>query len=312
MKVFNAGAINDSLEYSGLVDDLHQAFAGNITVPKRQHYDIPGAEGNRETTLLMMPAWQDGQYIGVKLVTVAPENATIGLPSIQGQYLLFDAKDGQVCAMMDAPALTAKRTAAASALASRFLSRQDSQTLFMVGTGTLAPELIQAHASVRPIRRVLIWGRNKQNCQKVIDSLDSLDVQWQIVEEIEQGMAQADIISVATLSQTSLVSGKHLLAGQHLDLVGAYRPDMREADDDCLLRSKIFVDNRATATIETGDLKIPLEQGVINQEDVLGDLFDLCRNKAIFERAPEDITLFKSVGHALEDLAAAKRVFAND
>ncbi|GAA0354863.1 ornithine cyclodeaminase family protein [Bowmanella denitrificans] len=309
MKFIDAGQVADVLPFSSLIDALATGFSDPGIVPLRQHYDIANPQGGRETTLLMMPAWQAGKQIGVKLVTVAPDNAERGLPSIQGIYLLMDAATGSVLATMDAPALTAKRTAAASALASRFVSRPDSTHLLMVGTGTLAPQLIQAHMAVRPIKRVTIWGRDRHKAEIVADKLRGLPVQLDVATELQAAVSQADIISCATLSRTPLIQGAWLQPGQHLDLVGAYRPDMREADDDCIRRSRIVVDNYQGACKETGDLLIPIQNGLLNPSALAADLFELCGGAKVFQRQAQDITLFKSVGHALEDLVAAQLVY---
>ena len=309
MKFIDAGQVADALPFSLLIDALATGFANPGTVPLRQHYDIANPHGGRETTLLMMPAWQAGKQIGVKLVTVAPDNAQRDLPSIQGIYLLMDAVTGSVLATMDAPALTAKRTAAASALACRLLSRPDSRHLLMVGTGTLAPQLIQAHMAVRPIKRVTIWGRDRHKAEIVADKLRGLPVQLDVATELQAAVSQADIISCATLSRTPLIQGAWLQPGQHLDLVGAYRPDMREADDNSIHRSRIVVDNYQGACKETGDLLIPIQSGLLNPSALAADLFELCGGAKVFHRQVQDITLFKSVGHALEDLVAAQLVY---
>jgi len=309
MLTINAANVNEALSFPQLVDALQNDFASNVTVPPRLHFDMENPKANRETTLLMMPAWQSGDVAGIKLVTVAPENSQKGLPSIQGTYLLLDVDTGSMKAMMDAPSLTAKRTAAASALASRFLSRENSEVLLVVGTGTLAPQLIAAHCSVRPIKRVYVWGRSHEKAQHVCGQVAHLDIEVTPIESIAQGMAKADIISCATLSQEPLIFGKWLQEGQHLDMVGAYRPDMREMDDECLTRSRVFVDNFEGALRETGDIVIPLQNGVITRQDIEADLFGLCRSEFQMTRQVSDITLFKSVGHALEDLSAAKLVF---
>jgi len=308
MLTIDAATVSQALNFPELVDALASAFASDVTVPPRLHYDMENPKASRETTLLMMPAWQAGDVAGIKLVTVAPENSQKNLPSIQGTYLLLDVDTGSMKAMMDAPSLTAKRTAAASALASRFLSRPDSETLLVIGTGTLAPQLIAAHASVRPIKRVMVWGRSLEKAQAVCQEVSHLDINCQPIDDIAGHIGQADIISCATLSKEPLVFGDWLKPGQHLDMVGAYRPDMREMDDVCLTRGRLFVDNIPGATKETGDIAIPLANGVIGKDDIEADLFSLCRQKVEVLRAKEDITLFKSVGHALEDLAAAKLV----
>lgn len=308
MLTINAETVNRALAFPKLVNALEQSFASDITVPPRLHFDMANPKAERETTLLMMPAWQAGEVAGVKIVTVAPENGSKGLPSIQGSYLLMDIDTGSMMAMMDAPALTARRTAAASALASRFLSRENSETLLMIGTGTLSSKLIEAHASVRPIKKVYVWGRNKSKAEAICQQVTHLEVDVQAIDNIEGYIAQADIISCATLSKEPLVFGKQLQLGQHLDMVGSYRPDMREMDNDCLTGSRLFVDNFEGALRETGDMAIPLKQGVITKEQVEADLFSLSKQEFNMQRSDEDITVFKSVGHALEDLTAAKLV----
>jgi ornithine cyclodeaminase len=278
----------------------------------RQHFDIENPESERETTLLVMPSWQSGSDIGVKLVTVVPDSYKYDLPSIQGVYTLMDAVKGGVKAMIDAPSLTAKRTACASALASSLISKQDTSSMLMVGTGTLSPELIQAHCAVRPIKWVKVWGRSTEKAQAVIDKLLLLPsmagVEFEVVTDLDSAVSEVDLISCATMSQTPLIKGQLLKPGQHLDMVGAYRPDMRDADDDCIRRCKVFVDNYKGALKETGDIKIPIDSGVMVSEDIIADLFELCKGDVDYIRNDSEITLFKSVGHALEDLAAAQLV----
>jgi len=308
METISEVTVNRALSYPKLINGLERAFTENITVPPRLHFDIENPSASRETTLLMMPAWQAGDVAGVKLVTVAPDNYKHQLPSIQGTYLLFDVKTGTLKASMDAPSLTAKRTAAASALASRFLSRENSETLLVIGTGTLSPQLIEAHASVRPIKTVYVWGRSLAKSQSVCQKVRHLGLDCMAVEDLKEYALKADIISCATLSTEPLIFGEWLQKGQHLDMVGAYRPDMREMDDECLLRSQVFVDNFESALRETGDLAIPLQSNIILPEHIKADLFSMCSRDYVFKRKEEDITIFKSVGHALEDLTAAKIV----
>jgi len=308
MKQLDASQVQQALNFPTLIDALKQAFCSDITVPMRHHHDMDNPNASRETTLLLMPAWQSGDKAGVKMVTVAPDNAKIGLPSIQGIYLLMDLHTGTPEIMMDAPTLTTNRTAGASALAASFLARKDASHLFVVGTGALSPQLIRAHHAVCPITKVTVWGRSKDKAQAVIDQVSELGLDCAITDSIEAGVKQADIISVATLSQTPLIKGEWLSAGQHLDLVGAYRPDMREADDQVIRRCRIFVDSRPGATKETGDIRTPLETGVMTLEDINADLFQLCAGEHQGRSNDSEITLFKSVGHALEDLAAAKLV----
>ncbi|MFK7934009.1 MAG: ornithine cyclodeaminase family protein [Saprospiraceae bacterium] len=297
------------LSFPKLVNILETAFQKDINVPLRHHHQYSNPTMGVDSTLLLMPAWQTDAFLGLKIVTVSPNNSRLNLPSIQGIYLLFDAKSGSLLAQMDAKLLTVKRTAAASALAARFLSRADSKTLFMIGTGNLAPHLIAAHASIRPIERVLVWGRNSQKAQAVVEQFPDATFSIEVVENIETGIAEADIISCATLSEQPLVFGKWLKAGQHIDLVGSYLPHAREADDEVMRRATIFVDTLEGAIKESGDLVIPLRNGIIKMVDVKTDLFGLCRKEHRGRKTAEEITVFKSVGHGLEDLAAAEFVY---
>ncbi|WP_343561120.1 ornithine cyclodeaminase family protein [Kiloniella sp. b19] len=315
MQNLSAEQVEKALDYPSLIEALKQAFQSEITVPKRHHHDMPQPAGEkgeerRDSTLLLMPAWEAGEATGVKLVTISPHNGELDLPAIQGIYILFDGKTGIPRALVEAKTLTTKRTAAASALAASYLAREDSKKLLMVGTGALAPELIQAHAAVRPIKTVAIWGRSPDKARNLITELEQQfpALHFTVAEELEDAVSEADIISCATLSEVPLVHGDWLKPGQHLDLVGAYRPDMREADNQAILTSRVFVDTREGATHEGGDVAIPLKEGVIGEGHILGDLFSLCRGEIRGRESSTDITLFKSVGHALEDLTAAKLV----
>jgi ornithine cyclodeaminase len=224
-----------------------------------------------------MPAWDDGENLGVKVVNVSPNNSKYNLPTIQGSYLLFDLRTGTPKAIFDAKMLTNKRTAAASALASGYLSRKNARCLLMIGNGALAPELIKAHVSVRPITKVYLWGRNFEKSQSIAQQFSEIEVVP--VKDYIVHVEEADIISCATLSATPLIFGKYIKAGQHYDLVGAYKPDMREADDAFISSVSIHVDNYEGATTETGDLVIPLKEGTITRGQVLSELFELCQSE---------------------------------
>ena len=306
LKIIDNQLLEQYLPYSQLIDTLELAFQSDIQVPLRHHHTYKNPLAGVDSTLLLMPAWETGKYLGIKIVTVSPNNSHYNLPSIQGIYILFDAQTGSPLAQMDAKILTLRRTAAASALASRFLSRKHSKSMLMIGTGALAPHLIQAHVSVRPIEQVFIWGRNFQKAQAVIQQLPSMDCSIEAVNKIETIISKVDIISCATLSTTALVFGKYLKAGQHLDLVGSYLPYAREADDEAIAKASIFVDTFEGATKESGDILIPLQKGIIDRNDIQADLFGLCQKKHRGRQNDKEITFFKSVGHALEDLAAAQ------
>jgi len=306
MKFLDAKSISAVLDYPSLIKALKKAFIAEVQVPPRHHHDFKNPKEDIDSTLLLMPAWIESESLGVKIVTVSPNNAKYDLPSIQGLYLLMDAHKGGIEAIMEGKALTAKRTAASSALASSYLSRKDASSMLMIGTGALSIELIKAHSSVRDIKKVYIWGRNKDKAQSIVNELKS-DFNITAIDNIEDVISNVDIISCATLSQTPLVFGEYLKAGQHIDLVGAYKPNMREANDELIKKVDIFIDTNM-ATKETGDIKIPLDEGTITLDDIHADLFELTRGQHEGRKNSEQITLFKSVGHALEDLAAAMLV----
>lgn len=302
--------IEENCNFKKLIEALRKGFSNtDIEVPMRHHHDFKNPEENKDSTLLLMPAFNPGNDLGVKIVTVSPNNGKHDLPAIQGTYIYLDAHKGNIKAILDAKSLTTKRTASASALASSYLSRKDADTLLMIGTGALAKNLIQAHASVRPIKKVFVWGRNSAKAQAVCDSQKDFPFSCEVVENIEDVIQKAAIISCATLSATPLVFGKWLQEGQHLDLVGAYKKDMREADDEAILKSSVFIDTYQGGLKESGDIFIPLSTNVISKEHIKADLFELCSGTKKGRTSDKEITYFKSVGHALEDLVAASHFY---
>lgn len=307
MRMVSAEETRNSLDFPALVRTLEEAFAGDAEVPVRHHHSIP-RPGEQDATLLLMPAWDTNGPTGIKIVRVTPGNAERGLPAIMGVYLLMNEVTGEPEAMIDGQMLTVRRTAAASGLGAHFLARKDSSRLLMVGTGALAPHLIEAHASVRPIREVKIWGRNPDKAARLADDLGSDELKVEAVEDLQTGVEWADVISCATLSREPLVRGDWMQPGQHLDLVGAFKPDMRETDDAAVKGCRIFVDTHAGALKEGGDIVQPLEAGTISKSDVVADLFELARGESPGRRSEDERTLFKSVGTALEDYAAAQQV----
>ena len=258
-----------------------------------------------------MPAWQAGAggYAGVKIVSVFPGNAARGKPSVIGTYLLLDGDSGEPLAALDGQALTAWRTAAASALAASYLAAPDARRMVMVGAGALAPRLIAAHAAVRPIEEVAIWNRNAERAARLAADLDRPGLRVTATDDLGAAIAGADIVSAATMSREPLIRGDWLKPGAHLDLVGAYNPAMREADDAAIARATVYVDTRAGALAEAGDIVQAIASGALDEARIAGDLFDLCRGDAPGRRSAEEITLFKSVGTAIEDLAAAILVY---
>jgi len=313
MRIVTADDIASVLTYGALVDALAEAFRSDIGLPVRHHHTIP--QPGRDATLLLMPAWavaaraEGDRYLGCKLVTIFPDNVQQNRPSLYGEYLLMSGETGEPLALIDGRALTAWRTAAASALASRFLSREDSSHLVMIGAGTLAPHLVRAHCSVRPLKRVTVWNRTKAKAISMAFGLAVTGIETEVTDDLEEAVCEADIVSCATLSTTPVIKGAWLKKGVHVDLVGGFTPKMREADDQAVKRARIYVDTRAGATKEAGDIVVPLRKDVIARSAIKGDLFELCRGKAKGRTSTSQITLFKSVGTAIEDLAAAMLVW---
>ncbi len=310
MEIINAQAVADALPFDALIDALDAAFRAGANTPDRGHHEIE-VSGAADGTLLLMPCWQTNKNLGVKIATVFPGNAEKALSAVHASYLLMDASTGVPIAVLDGTELTRRRTAAASALASRYLSRIDSSTLLMVGTGQLAPHLVEAHSSVRDLDKVLIWGRRNEAAMALQERLSTLSLETAVVTELEAAVSDADIISCATLANDPLIKGDWLHEGQHLDLVGAFKPDMREVDAAAVARAEVYVDTYSGAMSEAGDILQAIREGAIKESDIAGDLAELAKGQCQGRTSNEAITLFKSVGTALEDLAAAELVMRN-
>jgi len=305
--IIDAAQTANALGWNDLVDALRDMFVAGCEMPVRHHHDM-AVPGEANATMLLMPAWVSGEYIGVKLVNVFPDNAKRGLPAISGNYVLSSGTTGEMLAVIDGGELTARRTAAASALASYYLSRKDSNKLLVVGTGRLSACLAQAHSAVRPINEIQIWGRDITKSTVVAKNLCALGYNAQACENLEKGAKQADIVSCATLAQEPIINGSWLKAGAHLDLVGGFRATMREADDNAVKRAHIFVDTKGgcldAGDFCPGDIKDPIDSGILQPADIV-DLYQLTSGEHKGRSGDSDITMFKSVGAALEDLAGA-------
>lgn len=310
MRVVTADDINRVLRYDALIDALAEAFRSDISAPDKIAHFIPQPSGS-EAKVMLMPAWtQSGErFIGCKLVNLFPDNARHNKPAVLGSYVLMSGDTGETLAVMDGAALTAWRTACASALAARYLAREDASHLVMVGAGALAPHLIRAHCAVRPITRVTLWNRSHSRAISTAFALTMAGIEPIIADDLEDAVREADIVSCATLSPLPLIRGAWLKKGAHVDLVGAFSPKTREADDAAVGRARVYVDSRATAPKASGDIAIPLKKKIITLRGIQGDLFELCRGKKPGRKRAQDITLFKSTGLAQEDLAAAMLVW---
>ena len=310
MRIFDEAATRAALPFDRLVPALRALFAEGCAVPPRQVLEIPApaGEGGAALTSLVMPAWTTGvgvaQRYGVKIVNVAPGNAARGLPGVHASYTLFDAATGAPLALIDGGELTARRTAAASALAASWLARADARRLLVVGAGRIARLLPEAHRSVRQIERVTVWARSAGKARALAQALRTDGFDAQATEGLARAAAEADIVSCATLATAPLIEGRWLAPGNHLDLIGSFTPAMREADDDCLRGAALYVDTEE-ALAKSGDLIGPLARGVIAREHLRGTLAALAGGAAEGRRDGAERTVFKSVGTALEDLAAA-------
>jgi ornithine cyclodeaminase/alanine dehydrogenase-like protein (mu-crystallin family) len=299
MKVIAADVVARAAPYRDIVEALRQAFRENYTTPVRHHHDL-----SPTAILLLMPAWSQ-RYSGLKTVMFKTDNAEKGLPTIQASYLLFDNATGETLAVIDGTELTRRRTAAASALAADYLARADSTVMALIGAGALAPHFVRAHASVRPIKELRIFSRTPEKSEALARMLAGDGLSIRVTAEPEQAVRDADIVSCITTSTVPIVKGQWLKPGTHVDLAGAFKPPMRETDGDTVARARVYVDTREGAMAEAGDLLQARDEGKFLMEDIRGDLFDLCRGKVAGRQSEEDITLFKSCGTAIEDLATA-------
>lgn len=308
LDVITADQIDAALPWPLAINVLRAGFlAGDsVTSPQRHHHSM--GTGVDSPTLLLMPSWSD-EYAGIKLVTVFPTNRDTDIATINGNYLLLNGTTGVPLAILDGGALTARRTAAASILAATMLARPDSRRLVVVGSGRLAAELARGYCALFPLDEVAVWNHRSAGAEQLAAALCDEGLPATSTTDLSAACSTADIITCATMSSTPVVSGDSLNAGCHLDLVGAFTPAMREADDAAIRRARVFVDTMVGALTEAGDILQPIQSGALNESDIEADLFSLCRGFDV-QRTDDDITLFKSVGHALEDLVSAAAVYA--
>ena len=304
MKLWSDDEVRAHLTWSGVLTALEDAFQRRaedpkqFIMPERVALQVPGG------TYLTMPCADREGWFGVKQVSVLPDNPANGKSSVQAWYTLFDPT-GTPALACDATLLTRWRTAAVSALAANHLVPAQAKRLLVVGTGSLAPWQGEAHAQVRNYETVAVWGRDADKAKRTADTLGSrLDTNIEIAPDLEAAVKETDVITVATTAQRAFIKGAWLRPGQHLDLVGAFVPEMAEADADAIKRADVFVDDLEAAKLEAGDLIQAQAQGW-SFDLVYGDLGEVVTGTA-GRGGPNRITLFKSVGLALEDLAVAK------
>lgn len=307
MKIFDSKATAERLPYDALIPALRKMFIVGCTVPRRHNHTI-SERSDGSDTLLVMPAWQEGRYLGIKHVTIFPDNSKIGMPGLYSTYTLFNASNGQPLSFIDGDQITVRRTAAASALAATYLAREDASKIAIVGAGNVASALAPAYAAIRPIRRVTVWDKFPEKANALAIKLRQDGFDASSTSNLRSAVEDADIVSCATLSRAPLVLRKWLKPGVHLDLIGSFQPDMRESDDETFTDTSIFVDT-TEALEKSGDLLSPIRQGLLDPANVLATLEGLCRMQHPGRRSKEEITVYKAVGTASEDLAAALLVY---
>lgn len=316
MKIFTKNDVTLNAPYRELVEVLRRAFQRNFHAPPRHHHTI-GREGADAAILLLMPAWTEmpdggrGGYIGLKTVTVMLDNPQRGRPTIEANYFLQSAENGETLAILDGKEITVRRTAAASALAADYLARKEARCLLMVGAGSLAPHVVAAHAAVRPIEQVFVWNRSAEKSDLLAAALAVAGFKASTAKSLEKAVSQADIISCATASTEPLIRGAWVQPGTHIDIMGAFRPEMRETDGEVIGMARVYVDTREGAAVEAGDLIAAASEGYFAMDNIAGDLRELTCGTVAGRMNEEEITLFKSCGTAIEDLAAAIMIYEN-
>ena len=302
MRFIDRRDVAQLLPWADLVTAMEDVFRAGCEAPVRHHHALVRPDRDAGS-LLLMPAWQPGRYTGVKIVHVVPGNAEAGLPAVHASYLLSDERTGAPLAVLDGGELTDRRTAATSVLAARYLARQDSRKLLILGSGRVARALAECYRATLPINDVAIWSRDPLHAERLARDLAAHGHPARAVASIDA--SQADIVAAATLSAEPLLRGAEVRAGTHVDLVGAFRPDMRESDGALLARAHLVVDTRAGALAEAGDIHQAIDEGAILADHVAAEFSELCRGTGAGRTRAEQVTVFKSVGWAGEDLAAA-------
>ena len=309
MKIISAEEVSATLSYPSFIQTLNEAYSKSYTMPPRQVFLLDDNSDNHDAFALL-PSWNDS-VIAVKSFTYFTGNQA-PYKTLYSKILLFDRQHGQPLALVDGTTCTFYRTAGVSALASQYLSREDSETLFLLGSGNLAPYLIRAHASVRPLKKVIVWSRTRANAEKVTTQMAAElgDIEFVVADEIQAACAEADIIVSATGSAEVLVEGAWVKEGTHTDFLGNHHADKRECDTDLVLKSSVYVDTYVNCFKEAGEVLVPIAEGKFSKEDVKGELSELCQGKAPGRSHAGEITLFKSVGSALSDLVAAYSTYS--
>lgn len=307
MRMIDAEQVHELLDYPGLIEGLRRGHLAKVD--QAESLLLSQETQGSANHFLVLPAWQHDRAMGVKLVTVFPENLRHGgpEPSVQAVYVLFDGTNGAPVACIDGTAMTYRKTAADSGLGSAFLSREDSRVLLMVGAGGLAPHVIRAHLATRPsMVEVRIWNRTPERARELERNLEIAGVTVSATEDLESAAREADIISCATSSTEPLIRGVWLKPGCHLDLIGSYTTEMHEADQEALVRASVFGDSHKRIREDSGEIAGALAGGALSEDDIVGDLYDLAQGRCHARQSGEEITLFKNAGGGHLDLMTAR------
>ena len=307
---FGSEQVAELLTWPDLIEAIEQILAEpNAVAPMRTVHTLPDTVGD-DAALLLKPGWILGDVIAIKAVTFFPNNGQLELPTINAGVLLFSGANGTFLGACDGNELTTRRTAAASAVAAKRLARTDARNLLVVGTGALSPMTALAHCSVRDYEMVQVWGRNNDKARRVVNHLITESIPARVALDLDEAVSEADVITAVTGAKSPLIKGALLQDGAHVDLIGAFTPEMRESDDDVVRRATVFADTRTDGVI-AGDLAQPIASGIFDPDDIVADLAELATGAHPGRTSNEQITMFKSAGFALEDVAAAKLVFGN-
>lgn len=306
MNYFDSSAVRKALPYPQLIDALAHGLQLPIEAPPRSFF----TPNDDASCVLIMPAWKTKEVFGVKLVSVWPSNKDIGSPTVSAVYVLLSCENGMPLAVIDGTELTLRRTAAAAALAASLLARKNSQTLAMLGTGALSVPLVQAHASVMHFKNILIWGRQKNKALSVVAELKNLGIESTYSDDLSATLNKADVVAAATTATEPFIISKWLKPGTHLGLIGAFTPQMAEAEPALMSKVQIFADNRSAVLEKGGEILQAIDQGIISPSSIEGELSELASAPTrSWRNNDQAITVFKSVGFASLDLIAAELVF---
>ena len=310
MHHFDRDTTRLALPFDRLIPALRDLFVAGCEVPLRHTHSLadPDNLDGMANTVLIMPAWQPGKFMGIKTVNIFPGNSARGLPGLFSTYTLYDAQTGQPLAQIDGNEITSRRTAAASALAASYMAWPEARTLLVVGCGRVGSLIPAAYRAVLPLEQVLLWDRTAAHAEALALRLHAQGMNATATPDLQAAVGQADVVSCATLATAPLLQGHWLRPHSHLDLIGSFTPLMREADDACFAGARLVVDT-PEALQKSGELLGPMSRGVFTANSVAGTLADLCRGITPGRKDSTGRTVFKSVGTALEDLAAAMLVW---